>query len=259
MDVGEYNREQWNRRAEAGDEWSIPVTPEQVAAARKGDWEVLLTPTRTVPREWFGDIAGKDMLGLASGGGQQCPIFAAAGARVSCLDASDVQLALDEQVARREGLEIRTVQGFMHDLSDFADESFDIVFNPCSTAFAPEVLPVWREVARVLRPGGVLMTGFYNPVYYIFDPLALDRDELVPRYSLPHSDFDLPDEDREALLASDPDDKTLGFSHTLETQIGGQFEAGLVMNAMFEDRWDEIDVMSKLFPPFIATRSFKPA
>ena len=259
MDVGEYNREQWNRRAEAGNEWSIPVTPEQIAAARKGDWEVVLTPIMPVPRDWFGEIAGKDMLGLASGGGQQCPIFAAAGAHVTSFDASDAQLALDDQVAQREGLDIRTVQGLMHDLSAFADASFDIVFNPCSTAFAPEVLPVWREVARVLRPGGVLMTGFYNPVYFIFDPLALDRGELVARHSLPYSDFDLPEEERVALLASNPDDKTLCFSHTLETQIGGQFEAGLVMNAMFEDGWDAIDAMSRLFPPFIATRSYKSA
>ncbi len=258
-DVGEYNREQWNRRVEAEDEWTVPVSPKEIAAARRGEWEVVLTPMKPVPRSWFGDIAGKDMLGLASGGGQQCPIFAAAGANVTCLDASEGQLARDAEVAEREGLSIRTVQGFMHDLSAFEDESFDIIFNPCSTAFAPDVLPVWRECARVLRPGGALMTGFYNPVFFVFDQLALDRGELVAKHSLPYSDFDLPEDEKAALLASSPDDKTLCFSHTLETQIGGQLQAGLMLTDMFEDGWEYLEVLTEKFQPFIATRAVKPA
>lgn len=259
MDVGQYNREEWNKRVAAGDEWTVPVDADTIARARRGDWEVVLTPTRPVPREWFGDIDGKDVLGLASGGGQQCPIFAAAGARVSLLDASDAQLARDEEVARRETLEIRTVQGYMHDLSAFDDASFDIVFNPCSTTFAPEVLPVWRECARVLRPGGVLMTGFANPVAFIFDQLALERGELVARHALPYSDLELSDHEREALFANNPDDRTISFSHTLETQIGGQLQAGFVLTDMFEDGWAALDALSRLFKPFIATRAVKPA
>ncbi|GAA0275433.1 class I SAM-dependent methyltransferase [Alteraurantiacibacter aestuarii] len=254
IDAREHNRIGWNQRVEDGDMWSIPVDAETIARARKGDWDVLLTPTKPVPREWFGDIAGKDMLGLASGGGQQCPVFAAAGANVSCLDASEGQLGRDAEVAEREGLHIRTVQGFMHDLSAFEDASFDIVFNPCSTAFAPEVMPVWRECARVLRPGGILMTGFYNPVFFVFDQLAMDRGELVARHALPYSDFELPEDEREKMLADDP---TLCFSHTLETQIGGQLQAGLMLSDMFEDGWAQLHELSALFPPFIATRAVK--
>ncbi|MEP5938366.1 MAG: class I SAM-dependent methyltransferase [Erythrobacter sp.] len=254
-DQREHNRKGWNQRVAEGDEWTLPVDRQTIARARNGNWEVLLTPTKPVPNLWFGDIAGKDVLGLASGGGQQCPIFAAAGANVSCLDASEAQLARDQEVAEREGITIRTVQGYMHDLSAFADESFDMVFNPCSTAFAPEVLPVWRECARVLRPGGVLMTGFYNPAFFIFDQLAMDRGELVARHPLPYSDFELPEEERKQMLADDP---TLCFSHTLETQVGGQLQAGLLITDMFEDTWSELDELARLFNPFIATRAVKP-
>lgn len=254
-DAREHNRQGWNQRVAEGDEWTLPVDPQTIERARQGDWEVLLTPMKPVPREWFGDIAGKDLLGLASGGGQQCPIFAAAGSNVTCLDASEGQLGRDQEVAEREGLTIRTVQGYMHDLSAFADASFDLIFNPCSTAFAPEVLPVWQECARVLRPGGVLMTGFYNPVFFIFDQLAMDRGELVARHSLPYSDFELPEDEREQMLADDP---TLCFSHTLETQIGGQLRAGLLLTDMFEDNWAELEQLGKLFNPFIATRAVKP-
>lgn len=251
----EHNRRGWDQRVAAGDQWTLPVDAQTIARAREGDWEVLLTPTKPVPREWFGEIGGKDLLGLAAGGGQQCPIFAAAGANVTCLDASEAQLARDREVAAREGLSIRTVQGYMHDLSCFPDASFDLVFNPCSTAFAPEVLPVWRECARVLRAGGILMTGFYNPVFFVFDPLAMQRGELVARHSLPYSDFELPEEEREKLLADDP---TLCFSHTLETQIGGQLKAGLQLTDLFEDNWATLDQLGSLFDPFIATRAVKP-
>ncbi len=254
-DACDHNRRGWDKRVADGDEWTLPVDARTIARAREGTWEVLLTPTKPVPRDWFGEISGKDLLGLASGGGQQCPVFAAAGANVTCFDASEGQLAREREVADREGLNIRTVQGYMHDLSCFKDASFDLVFNPCSTAYAPEVLPVWRECARVLRPGGILMTGFYNPVFFVFDQLAMDRGELVARHSLPYSDFELPEEERQKMLADDP---TLCFSHTLETQIGSQLRAGLQLTHLFEDNWAEFDEIGKLFDPFIATRAEKP-
>lgn len=238
--------------------WTVPVDEATIARARRGEWAVLLTPTRPVPRSWFGDIAGKDVLGLASGGGQQCPVFAAAGARVTLLDASDRQLQRDDEVASREGLAIRTVQGFMDDLSPFADASFDLIFNPVSTVFAPDLLPVWRECARVLRPGGALLTGFCNPVNFLFDPIAVDRGEFVVKHALPYSDFDLSEEEWQAFIAANPDDGTKCFSHSLEAQIGGQLQAGLQLTAMFEDSWT-LEPLSRLYPPYIATRSVKAA
>lgn len=123
--IYEQNRRAWNREVEAGNEWTQPVDSEVIERARRGDWSVLLTPTKAVPREWFGDLRGKAVLGLASGGGQQCPIFAAAGADVTSFDASDAQLANDRLVAERDGLPLRTVQGDMADLSVFAVPRFD--------------------------------------------------------------------------------------------------------------------------------------
>src|SRR5947209_20625911 len=145
MDIFAYNRRAWDRRAERGNRWTVPAGPEAIAAARRGDWQVVLTPTRPVPRGWFPDLAGLDVLCLASGGGQQGPVLAAAGAAVTVLDASPAQLARDRLVADREGLEVRTVQGDMADLSAFDDGTFGLVFHPCSNCFVPEVRPVWRE------------------------------------------------------------------------------------------------------------------
>ncbi|AKM10530.1 class I SAM-dependent methyltransferase [Croceicoccus naphthovorans] len=255
MNVLEHNREAWNAQVADGDRWTIPVDGETIARARRGEWSVILTPVKPVPRDWFGEIAGRDVLGLASGGGQQVPVLAAAGARVVSFDASDAQLAQDRLVAEREGLKIRTVQGFMHDLSAFADESFDLIFHPCSNCFAPEILPVWRECARVLRPGGALLAGFNNPVNFLFDWRALNEGKLVVRHALPYSHLDLLEHEREELLRECP---TVEFSHTLSDQIGGQLAAGLHLTAMFEDNWGTPDPIADHYDPFIATRAIKP-
>jgi len=255
-DVREINRVGWNARVAGGDQWSVPVSHNAVVRARQGDWSVVLTPATAVPRDWFGDLAGKDVLGLASGGGQQCPIFAAAGARVTCFDASDAQLARDEEVARREGLLIRTVQGYMDDLSVFADQSFDLIFHPVSNCYAPDVLPVWRECFRVLRPGGALLSGFANPVIYIFESERQDSGELIVKHALPYADADLPEAEIESLIARD---HTLEYSHTLDSLIGGQVAAGLHITGFYEDR-DQTPARASdfYFPPFLATRAIRP-
>ncbi len=255
-DVRAINRAGWNARVAQGDMWSIPVSPEEITRARSGDWSVVLTPKKPVPQDWFGEISGKDLLGLASAGGQQCPIFAAAGAHVTSFDASDAQLARDDEVARRDGLSIRTVQGYMDDLSAFADQSFDLIFHPVSNCYAPNVLPVWRECHRVLRPGGALLSGIHNPVLYIFDPDSQMAGELIVRHPLPYADTDLPQAEIDRLIARD---HTLEYSHTLETLIGGQLAAGLHLTGLYEDGdSDPPRASARYFAPFIATRAIRP-
>jgi len=255
LDVRGINREGWDERVREGDVWTRPVGPEVIERARAGEWEVLLTSTRPVPREWFAELRGARLLALASGGGQQGPIFAAAGAEVTVFDASPAQLRQDRLVAEREGLELATEEGFMHDLSRFGDESFDLVFHPVSNCYAPEILPVWHEAFRVLRPGGHLLAGFMAPASYIFDPLAEDRGEVVVRFPLPYSDAaSLPPEELEVVRR---ELHTLEHSHSLDEQIGGQLAAGFHLVAMYEDSEPRRPV-ARYFPDMLATRSLRP-
>jgi ubiquinone/menaquinone biosynthesis C-methylase UbiE len=256
MDVQGYNREAWDRQVEDGNQWTVPFGPEVIEAARQGQWEVLLTDQKYVPRAWFPEMVGADVLCLASGGGQQAPTFAAAGANVTVLDNSPKQLAQDRLVAEREPLYIKTVQGDMRDLGTFADESFDLVFHPVSNLFVPEVRPVWNEAFRVLRKGGALLAGFLNPVVYVFDlELADDTGEVRVRYSLPYSDATSRTE--EELGRQMERREPLEFSHTLEEQIGGQIEAGFVISGFYEDRHRD-DPIAAHMPTFVATRAIKP-
>lgn len=256
MDIVQYNRTAWTNEVEKQNMWTIPVTPEQVARAKAGDYEMVLTPTKPVPKNWIGDVRDKRVLCLASGGGQQGPIFAALGAEVTVFDNCPAQLEKDAFVARRDGLSIQLVQGDMRDLSAFADDSFDLIFHPVSNCFAPDILPVWRECFRVLCVGGSLLAGFQNPVVYLFDMDEWDNGNLVIRYTLPYSDVEqLP---KERLQKYIDDGEPLVFGHTLTEQMGGQIAAGLKIVGFYEDRQGRSDgLLDPYMDSFIATRAVK--
>lgn len=258
MNVREYNRLAWNEQVEQGNRWTIPVDSEVVAAARRGQWEIFLTPSKPVPKEWFPALAGLDLLCLASGGGQQGPILAAAGARVTVLDNSPRQLEQDRMVAERDGLSIRTVEGDMADLEEFADGSFDLIVHPVSNTFVPDVRPVWREAYRVLRGRGSLLAGFGNPAIYLFDYELADRTGVLRvKYVLPYADTEsLSTEER---YQREQEGSPLEFSHTLQDQIGGQIEAGFGITGFYEDRHEdeEWDILGRYMSTYIATRAIK--
>jgi SAM-dependent methyltransferase len=254
MDVRAYNREKWDQQVEQGNPWTIPCSPEMITAARKGEWSVLLTEQKYVPRNWFPqDLHGLDILCLASGGGQQGPILAAVGANVTVFDNSPRQLEQDRMVAKREGLVLITVEGDMRDLSDFGDGCFDLVFHPVSNVFCPEVRPVWREVFRVLRPGGTLLAGFDNPAMFIFDGEQAEKGVFEVKYKLPFDATQLTEEER---LREFRGEWPLEFSHSLEEQIGGQLEAGFILTGLYEDQ--QASPLGKYLPAYIATRAVKP-
>lgn len=254
LDIRDYNRRAWDRNVEKLDKWTIPVSPECVAAARQGEWSILLTPTRPVPRSWFPPLNGCEVLCLASGGGQQGPTLAAAGARVTVLDNSPRQLAQDRFVADRESLGITAIEGDMSDLSMLQDSSFDLIVHPCSNLFVPEIRPVWREAFRVLRAGGSMLSGFFNPAFFIFDPFKAEAGQLEVRHRLPYSDVaSLTDEERQRFTDRD---EPLVFGHSLEDQIGGQLDAGFLLAGLYEDGYPE-SPLSNYMPPFIATRAIK--
>jgi ubiquinone/menaquinone biosynthesis C-methylase UbiE len=152
-EVNQTNRERWNALANAKVEYSRPFldyTPER-AAEYVYRYGILQ------------DVAGKKVLCLASGGGQDSVAFGLLGADVTVLDLSDVQLARDREGSEHHSLQVTTIQGDMRDLSVFSDNTFEIVWQPYSINFSPTVGPVFREVARVLKPGGIYHVAFANP------------------------------------------------------------------------------------------------
>ncbi|MFY0654647.1 MAG: class I SAM-dependent methyltransferase [Cyclobacteriaceae bacterium] len=250
MDIVKHNKAAWDNYVDKKDRWTIPVTEEELENVRNGTWGIVLTPNKIVPQNWFPNLKGLKILGLASGGGQQGPILASLGADVTIFDNSEKQLQQDKILSNKFNLDIKTVQGDMKDLTVFADKSFDLIFNPCSIVFVDNVLPVWKECFRVLKPNGILMTGLINPI-----PFQIDQESLKLIYKQPFSDLhSLPIEKLEELKKKN---EPLVFGHSLTDQIGGQLDAGFTITAMFEDTWDVENKMDDFLPSFIATRAVK--
>ena len=220
------NKASIDRWIEEGWEWGKPISHEVYENAKKGKWDVLLTPTRAVPHEWFGNLKGKKVLGLASGGGQQMPVFQALGAECTVLDYSSKQIESELFVAEREKYEIRAIQGDMTQRLPFEDETFDIVFHPVSNCYIKDVYHVFNEAYRVLKKGGILLSGLNNEINYV-----VDNEEKEIIWKMP---FD-PLQNKKAKQYLIENDYGLQFSHTLEEQIGGQLKAGFTLVDLYED------------------------
>lgn len=244
-DINSTAVDKWNSE---GWEWGKSISHEEYIKAKAGEWGVLLTPTKPVPKEWFCDFKGAKIFGLASGGGQQMPIFTALGADCTVLDYSKTQIESEKTVATREGYAINTIIGDMTKPLPFKDESFDLIFHPVSNCYIEEVEPVWRECYRVLKKGGILLAGLDMGLNYLFDD-----DEKVAVQRLPFN----PLKDKALYDMSIANDWGIQFSHTVEEQVGGQLKAGFILTDIYHDTNGAGHLHELKAPTFYATRSVK--
>lgn len=203
-----------------------PATAEELARARLGQFDVALTAYKSVPRHWFPPtLEGRRILCLAGEAGAQAHILAAAKAQVTIFSRSENRLARDSEIAARERLDISVVMGDFDNLSVFPKEYFDLIFCPASVPYVPEVRKAFFECGRVLKHGGVMMTGVALP-------------------SMAEEDY--------AQISQNPGNE---YRHTLEELIGGQIEAGMVIIGFYEDADEE--AICDYIPRYFATRAMK--
>lgn len=248
MNYQDINAATIDRWIEQGWEWGKPIDHETYLRALHGEWDVLLTPLKPVPHEWFGNLKGKKVLGLASGGGQQMPVFTALGAECTVFDYSGKQLESERLVAEREGYSIETVRGDMTKPLPFADEAFDLIFHPVSNCYVKDVKAIWKECWRVLKPGGTLLAGVDHYINYIVDDSERNIVNSLPFDPLVNG------EHRKQLEKADAG---FQFSHTLEEQINGQLEAGFTLLELYEDTNSSGYLHDLNIPTFLAMRSKK--
>lgn len=242
------NKETIDRWVEEGWEWGKSISHEDYIKAKNREWKVFLTPTVAVPIDWLGDLKRKKILGLASGGGQQMPIFNALGATCSVIDYSSKQIESEYNVAKREGYTIEAIEGDMTKKLPFDDETFDIVFHPVSNCYVEDVQHIFNEAYRVLKKGGIFLAGLNNEINYI-----VDQNEREIVWKMPFN----PLQDEKAKEFMVKEDAGMQFSHDMTEQIGGQLKAGFTLVDIYEDtngfgRLHELNIKS-----FIATKSIK--
>lgn len=248
MKYTKINIETINRWIEEGWKWGIPISHEEYEKAKLGDWKVYLTPTKVVPRDWFpSQLQGLKILGLASGGGQQMPVFSSLGAECFVLDYSLKQLESEQMVAERENYQIHLYHNDMTEKLPFDDEIFDIIFHPVSNCYVEEVESIFKECYRVLKKNGLLVCGLDNGMNFI------TFDEITIENRLPFN----PLKDEAIMKKMQAEDCGIQFSHTLEEQIGGQLKAGFMITNLYEDTNGSGRLHDLNIPSFIATRAIK--
>jgi SAM-dependent methyltransferase len=212
------NARAWSHLVVQGEESTLPYGPTEWAHAY--EW---LDPDGWLPWDEI-----ENVLCLASGGGQQGPLFASIGLRVTVLDLSPAQLATDKQIADTHGLSIECVEGDMLNLAPLYDRQFDLVYQPISTLYIPNPQRLYREVARVLRPRGYYWSEHWNPVQMqLSEDTPWDGEAYRIKY---------PQGTGEPLLwvhSGDPDAPdaivTWNYIHSLSTLIGAMCDAGFAI------------------------------
>jgi SAM-dependent methyltransferase len=214
-----HNRRAWDQLVEQRQRHTKP--------ARDDDF---VQPLAAVNADgWLGEsIAGKRVLCLAAGGGRQSALYAAAGAMVTVVDLSPAMLALDREVASERNLNVRTVEASMDDLSMLPPAEFDIVIQPVSTCYVPDIGRVYREVARVCSSGGLYVSQHKQPASLQADLRPGARGyELVEPY---YRQGPLP-----AVFGSQHREPgTLEYLHRFEELLGGLCRAGFVIEDVIE-------------------------
>lgn len=254
IDYVSYNADTWDKINDCLVDKATAISHEDYIAATNGALNVSLAGVKTVPKEWFPVLKGASVLALACGGGQQCPVFVAHGAKVTVTDISNSQLAKEKYVSEREGYDISIVRTDLSKPFPLADNSFDMIFNPISNCYIEDIMPMWRECARVIRSGGVLMAAFCKEELFLFEPDFKSEDVLISRHTLPFNP--LKDLSEEKIKEKNDTHMPLAFSHSLTEQLGGLIKSGFEITDIYED-CDGGGLIDKYMNAYVAVRAVK--
>ncbi len=108
--------------------------------------------------ELAGDVGGRKLLDVGCGDGDFAVELARRGASVTGIDASPEMIGAAKRRAEQQKAAVTFHIATAQQLP-FSAEQFDLVTAITILCFVDDPSPVFREIARVLRPGGRLVIG----------------------------------------------------------------------------------------------------
>ena len=216
------NQRLWEEEVKKGCGYTVPWLDLDVSLLRQyagGELERLPEPLDCLsPPSVFAGVEGKDVLCLASGGGQQSAVFGLLGARVTVVDLAEGQLRGDRRAAAHYGYEVAALHADMRDLSCIGDDSFDLVYQAASLCYVPHVREVYAEVSRVLRAGGFYRAQHQQPALHF-----VNSDGEGYRITEPYVE-----------RVFRREDGGIEFRHYMDDIFGGLIDAGLYLRQVVD-------------------------
>ena len=187
----------------------------------------------------------------------QAPLYAAAGAKVTVVDISPGMLEQDRLVSREHGLEVQTIAASMDDLSMLPNASFDLVTQPVSTCYVPNLAKVYNEIARVLRNNGQYLSQHNQPANLQATPTPFPSgytitEDYYAKGPVPPLQGEFEHREKGALE----------FVHRWEEIIGGLCRSGFVIEDLAEPKHGDHAAepgtfrhRSQYIPPYVAIKA----
>lgn len=221
------NKEWWDKMADNGCGFTEPwldLDKKIVLKVAQGKLKKIPNPLNDIyPINILSNLKGKSVLCLAASGGQQSAIFGLLGANITVVDISGGQLMGDEEAARHYGYKVETIQTSMTNLSMLKNNSFDLVYQAPSMTYVKEIHKVYREVARVLKKGGIYRADGQNPIAFSVDDQSWNRKgySIVEPYSVKEHQ-------------RSKDEKVIEFRHYLSNTFNGLIKSGFNIEEVVE-------------------------
>ena len=213
--------------------WSRCICDEDMQNAKSGTVNLHLTHSRKIPHNWLpASLKGSKLLCLAGAGGQQAPLLAMAGADVTVLDLSEKMLEQDRIMAERYHLQLDLIHGNMCDMHFFPDNLFDIIINPSSLMYIPDVSIVYKECYRILKKGGIFILSAPAPVNYLCE-FVQEGQYYKACNRMPYKSYE-----------HENQGDWIEFGHTMEDYLGGLLLSGFIIKGYFEEQLEDITELS---------------
>jgi malonyl-CoA O-methyltransferase len=178
------------------------------------DANPLLPIDERVVARLLGDVNGLAVLELACGTARHTVRLADAGARVTAIDFSPGMLTVAR--TRAAGRAIAFGEGDLREPLGFPDLSFDVVLCCLALEHIERIDFVFREVHRVLRPGGAFVCSDMHPAMRLRGQQA---------------NFDDP--------TTGVDVRVQGYEHPIAEYVTAALDAGFRLAAIEEHKGDE--------------------
>ena len=229
--AAEQNREAWDSFRRQRDEGLVNIRPNSAGDILVG--KRFLYPENL---ELVGDIQGKRLLDMGCGDGAEMLEWARAGAIVTGVDNSPVQLASARRNAEKLGVECRLVQADLLRLpDDLLQGEFDIVFTAWVAAWIGDLDGWFANAWRALKPGGRFLLNGGHPVSHYVQQQEEDGEAVQASY-FEEGPFFLDDDDGPGEPWNPAGDSvpTIEWAHTLGSLVTAVARVGLRIDALLE-------------------------